>query len=88
VLARERSASPARDGAAALERHAADQGKAAERQATDALVERERGRADEAAAATTSRIRDGMLGAFRRSTQYEWLFWDGAYHRRGWPALG
>jgi len=29
-----------------------------------------------------------MLGAFRRSTQYEWLFWDGAYHRRGWPALG
>ena len=18
-------------------------------------------------------------------TQYEWLFWDGAYHRRGWP---
>jgi len=46
------------------------------------------GTADVAAAATTSRIRSDMLSAFRRSTQYEWLFWDGAYHRRGWPAFG
>jgi thiaminase/transcriptional activator TenA len=46
------------------------------------------GVADEAAASTTPRIRDGMLTAFRRSAHYEWLFWDGAYRRRGWPALG
>jgi thiaminase (transcriptional activator TenA) len=45
------------------------------------------GTADEAAAATTPRVRDGMLGAFRRSAQYEWLFWDGAYDQRGWPAF-
>ena len=46
------------------------------------------GVADEAAVATTRRIRDGMLAAFRRSTLYEWLFWDGAYQQRGWPAFG
>jgi thiaminase/transcriptional activator TenA len=51
-------------------------------------VERVIGIADTAAAATTSRVRDGMLGAFRRSAQYEWLFWDGAYRQRGWPAIG
>jgi thiaminase/transcriptional activator TenA len=44
--------------------------------------------ADTAAAATTPRIRGDMLAAFRRSTQFEWLFWDGAYQRRGWPAFG
>jgi len=43
------------------------------------------GTADAAAATTTPRIRQGMLDAFRRSTQYEWLFWDGAYQCRGWP---
>src|SRR5579875_2435547 len=26
-----------------------------------------------------------MLAAFSRCCQYEWLFWDGAYQRRGWP---
>ena len=46
------------------------------------------GVADTAAAATTPRIRGDMLAAFRRSTQFEWLFWDGAYQRRGWPAFG
>jgi thiaminase/transcriptional activator TenA len=46
------------------------------------------GVADQAAAATTSRIRSGMLAAFRRSAQYEWLFWDGAWRQRGWPASG
>ena len=44
--------------------------------------------ADEAAARTTPRIRAGMLVAFRRSAQYEWLFWDGAYRQRGWPVFG
>ena len=46
------------------------------------------GVADQAAAATTSRIRSGMLAAFRRAAQYEWLFWDGAWRQRGWPASG
>jgi thiaminase len=27
-----------------------------------------------------------MLAAFTRSAQYEYLFWDGAYRQRGWPA--
>jgi len=30
-------------------------------------------------------MRAKMLAAFSRSSQYEWLFWDGAYQRRGWP---
>ena len=41
--------------------------------------------ADRAAAATTPAVRAAMLTAFGRSTQYEWLFWDGAYRERGWP---
>lgn len=40
---------------------------------------------DRAAKATTPATRDKMFAAFERSCQYEWLFWDGAYHRRGWP---
>ena len=41
---------------------------------------------DRAAEATTQAIRDRMMTAFIRSTQYEFLFWDGAYQQRGWPA--
>ena len=44
--------------------------------------------ADTAAAAATPAQRAAMLTAFGRSTQYEYLFWDGAYHRRGWPLVG
>jgi thiaminase (transcriptional activator TenA) len=40
---------------------------------------------DKAAAAASAGVRERMTGAFVRSTQYEWLFWDGAYRRRGWP---
>jgi len=40
---------------------------------------------DRAAAATTPAVRARMMTAFVRSTQYEWLFWDGAYQQRGWP---
>jgi thiaminase/transcriptional activator TenA len=29
--------------------------------------------------------RERMLTAYIRATQYEYLFWDGAYHRRIWP---
>lgn len=43
--------------------------------------------ADRAAAAATAATRASMLAAFVRAAQYEWLFWDGAYQRRGWPAL-
>jgi len=43
--------------------------------------------ADEAAARATPARREDMLAAFARSAQYEWLFWDGAYHQRGWPTF-
>ena len=42
---------------------------------------------DRAAEATTPAIQARMLMAFVRSTQYEFLFWDGAYQQRGWPAV-
>lgn len=42
---------------------------------------------DRAAAATTDTVRARMLNAFVRSSQYEWLFWDGAYQQRAWPRL-
>ncbi|HEY1935012.1 MAG TPA: thiaminase II [Acetobacteraceae bacterium] len=45
------------------------------------------GMTDRAAAATTDAVRGRMLNAFVRSSQYEWLFWDGAYQQRRWPAL-
>ena len=40
---------------------------------------------DQAAAAASDTVRDRMATAFIRSCQYEWLFWDGAWHRRFWP---
>jgi thiaminase/transcriptional activator TenA len=40
---------------------------------------------DRAAAAATEATRARMMQVFIRSTQYEWLFWDGAYQKRGWP---
>jgi thiaminase/transcriptional activator TenA len=43
--------------------------------------------ADAAAAEATPVRRAAMLGAFHRCAQYEYLFWDGAYHQRGWPAF-
>jgi len=44
--------------------------------------------ADRAAAAAASPLRTKMLAAFERASQYEWLFWDGAYQRRFWPPIG
>lgn len=41
--------------------------------------------ADGAADAASPVSRRKMLAAFVRAAQYEWLFWDGAYQRRGWP---
>jgi thiaminase/transcriptional activator TenA len=40
---------------------------------------------DRAASATTAAVQARMMTAFVRSTRYEWLFWDSAYQRRGWP---
>jgi thiaminase/transcriptional activator TenA len=40
---------------------------------------------DQAAAAANDTVRDRMATAFIRSCQYEWYFWDGAWHRRFWP---
>jgi len=40
---------------------------------------------DHANAAASDAVRDRMATAFIRSCQYEWLFWDGAWHRRSWP---
>ena len=42
---------------------------------------------DRAAAAATTATVARMMTAFIRSTQYEWLFWDGAYQQRGWPII-
>jgi len=41
---------------------------------------------DRAAAAVTDMDRTRMLGAFTQACRYEYLFWDGAYAQRGWPA--
>jgi len=41
--------------------------------------------ADRAAADASAGVRERMLAAHRRATQYEYLFWDAAYHRRPWP---
>jgi thiaminase/transcriptional activator TenA len=48
-------------------------------------VRRVIGITDRAASATTSAVQARMMTAFVRCTQYEWLFWDGAYQCRGWP---
>jgi thiaminase/transcriptional activator TenA len=40
---------------------------------------------DRAADAATPATCARMQAAFIRACQYEWLFWDGAYQRRGWP---
>jgi thiaminase (transcriptional activator TenA) len=40
---------------------------------------------DIAAAAASDGVRQKMVTAFIRSSQYEYLFWDGAYQLRQWP---
>ena len=42
---------------------------------------------DAAADAAGAAERERMATAFRRSTEYEYLFWDSAWHLRGWPAF-
>ena len=43
--------------------------------------------ADRAAESAAPATRTRMRTAFIRACQYEWLFWDGAYRRRGWPPV-
>lgn len=40
---------------------------------------------DHAASLASDTVRGRMAAAFTRCCQYEWLFWDGAWHRRSWP---
>jgi thiaminase (transcriptional activator TenA) len=40
---------------------------------------------DDAATDASRAIRKRMLAAYSRATQYEYLFWDGAYNLRTWP---
>jgi thiaminase/transcriptional activator TenA len=40
---------------------------------------------DDAATRASRPVRDRMLAAYIHATRYEYLFWDGAYQRRGWP---
>lgn len=49
-------------------------------------VEAVKAATDAAADAASAPVRRRMDTAFLRSCQYEYLFWDGAYHRRGWPS--
>ncbi len=42
---------------------------------------------DTAAAGASAALRDRMMTAFIRSTQYEYLFWEGAYQLRRWPVV-
>ena len=41
--------------------------------------------ADEAANVASQAERNAMIGAFARSTEYELLFWQGAYDQEQWP---
>jgi thiaminase/transcriptional activator TenA len=43
---------------------------------------------DKAAKGATDAVRGRMMTAFVRSSQYEYLFWDGAYQLRRWPVEG
>ena len=40
---------------------------------------------DRAASKSTDERQEAMLSAFKRSTQYEWMFWDSAYRLESWP---
>ncbi len=40
---------------------------------------------DRAADAATPECQERMFAAFRRAAEYEWLFWDSAYHLESWP---
>jgi thiaminase/transcriptional activator TenA len=40
---------------------------------------------DEVARAASPTVRDGMMRAFVRASQLEWMFWDSAWRLERWP---
>ena len=48
-------------------------------------VEHARALTDRAAAAATEALRARMHAAYRRASQYEWMFWDSAWRLEAWP---
>ncbi|MBQ4326626.1 MAG: hypothetical protein IJC28_06930, partial [Mailhella sp.] len=40
---------------------------------------------DELAAATTPAVRARMTEAYVTATRMEWMFWDSAWKKEGWP---
>lgn len=48
-------------------------------------TDRVRALVDEAADKAGAATRTAMANAFRTATRYEWMFWDSAYTRAGWP---
>jgi thiaminase/transcriptional activator TenA len=48
-------------------------------------VGRCRAAVDRAAESATEDTRDRMFAAFSKACEYEWLFWDSAYHQETWP---
>jgi len=50
-----------------------------------ASVGRARRLVDAAADGADEASRAAMAAAFVRATEYEWMFWDSAWHREGWP---
>jgi thiaminase (transcriptional activator TenA) len=50
-----------------------------------AAVAEIRGLADRAAADASATVLERMHAAFSRATEYEWMFWDSAWHLEAWP---
>ncbi|MFC4116613.1 TenA family protein [Nonomuraea zeae] len=50
-----------------------------------ASVEQAKGIADRLAAAADPDTRAAMAEAYCRAAAYEWMFWDSAWRREGWP---
>ena len=42
---------------------------------------------DAVAATASPAERERMRANFRRSSRYEWMFWDSAFHQRRWPPV-
>jgi thiaminase/transcriptional activator TenA len=41
--------------------------------------------ADRAAAVASPAAAEAMMSLYKRSAQFEWMFWDSAYRRESWP---
>eukprot|EP00802_Teleaulax_amphioxeia_P012050 Tamp_12088.p1 GENE.Tamp_12088~~Tamp_12088.p1 ORF type:complete len:258 (-),score=70.32 Tamp_12088:1035-1808(-) len=40
---------------------------------------------DKLAASASVETQERMLQAYLQASRFEWMFWDSAYHQRGWP---